>query len=243
MVRTYELKVPLVLFSDFVRRKAQIFGITNGEFELKQLPFILELKFLILRYCNFIDRFRGLGTYIPQEGIPTSYSFTGFGIDELLRILNTFDEGMALITLNEMWNFTPGMWQYPTRQGHTYYPMTPEGFKREFRAFASLKFSQQRDLCIQQEGRVISVEEFLEYLIDCCIRFGWPLKKLIRSLIPEISSIGLTDYIMVRCANSAGKARRLHVILNRRGELFIHERPSEMSAPDIGTMCSFRMLF
>ena len=243
MVRTKELQGPLLSFRDFVGRKGEIFGAPRSIFPLKRFPVALELKFLILRYCDYLDRFRGLGAYIPQGAVPTSYRFSGFGIMELLRILNAFDDGMALVTLNEAWNFTPGMRQYPTRQGYTYYPLSPDGFKREFKAFASQKFSEQRDQCIQQGGRIITVEEFLDYLIDCCIRFRLPLKKLIRSMIPDISSIGRTDYIMIRCANSASKSRRLHVILNRRGELYIHERPSEMGAPDISTMCSFKMLF
>lgn len=241
MIQTQNTHGPLLTFHDFVRKKAKIFNTQLDVNALKRLPVVLELKFFLLRYCDLIDRFRGLSVYIPHGGTPTGYRFAGFGIMELLMILNTFDDTTALTTLNEMWQFTPGMMQYPTRAGHTYYPMSIEGFKDEFKSLSSMKFSQQQEQCAKHGGRIISVEEFLDYLIDCSLRFRLPLKKLIRSMIPQISSIGITDYIMIRCANSVSTARRLHIILNRRGEIYIMERPSEMPAPDISTMCSYRM--
>lgn len=241
MVKTQVMVGPILSFRDFVRRKSEIFDMPRSVFSFEYFPIMLELKFLFLRYCDFIDRFTGYSAYVPKGGVPTSYRFGGLGIMELLRVLNTFDNGKALTTLNEIWQFTPYVRQYPTRQGHTYYPLSPDGFKGEFKTFASLKFSEMQMRCAESGGRVITVEEFMDYLIDCCLRFRISLKDLIRSMIPQISSHGVTDYIMIRCANSAHASRRLHIVLNQRGELFIMERPSESFAPDIGTLCSFRM--
>lgn len=242
MVRNEILRPPIVSFRYFVARKAELFGVHPSVLRIKRFPILLTIKFLLLRYCDFIDRFRGLPTFIPVQETPTSYRFSGFGIMELLRIISVLDSNnRELVTLNELWDIAPGVRRYPLREGTTFYPMSLLGFQEEFKLFASLPFSEMQECCANRGGRVISVEEFLDYLIDACVRFGKPLKKIIQSMIPQISSVGVTDYIIIRCANSVHTPkRRLHIILNRRGELFISERPSETRSPDIGTLCSYR---
>lgn len=243
MISTTSFHAPLLSFHGHVRRKAELFGNKTSLIPFKYSPFILEVGFLILRYCDLLSRFRGESVYIPQgRRVPTGYRFRGYGLMELLAILASFDTNKAVQTLNEVWQFTPNVRQYPTREGYTFYPLSLEGFKDEFRSFTSMKFSDQQKVCARQGGRIITIEEFFDYLIDCIVRFNLPLKKIIQSMIPNISSIGVTDYIMVRCANNFGAMHRLHIILTRRGEIHIIERPSELLAPDIGTLCSSRML-
>lgn len=191
-----------------------------------------------------------LGVHPPRpEDIPlaSGYRIGGLTLDTLIDAVNSFGERFAVCSeSNKIWGVDSRVQHLPTRESPTFYPLNPREFRRHIQSLSSLSYHEQEAMCLKNGGRVISVEEFFDFLIDYLFFSSEtnipPLKRINELIFPSTTIGEQRISTMIRCRNMLYPENprwSLCVKLHRDASVSIVDWPLRSISVDVSSLCTW----
>lgn len=191
-----------------------------------------------------------LGVHPPRpEKIPLAngYRIGGLTLDKLIDAVNSFGERFTVCSeSNKIWGVDSRVEHLPTRESPTFYPLGPGEFRRHIQSLSSRSYEEQEAICLKNGGRVISVEEFFDFLIDYLFFSAEsntpPLKRINELIFPSATPGEQRTSTIIRCRNMLYPKNpqwSLCVKLHRDASVSVVDWPLRSTSADVSSLCTW----
>jgi len=175
------------------------------------------------------------------------YRIGGISLDGLIDAVNSFGKRFTVCNeSNKIWGEDDRVEHFSTKESPTFYPLDPGDFRRHVQFFSSRSGQEQEEICQKNGGKMVSVEEFFDFLIDYLFHSLQndisPLKRINELIYPSATPGEQRTSCMIRCRNMLYPQNpqwSLCIRLTRDGSVGIVDWPLKSATADVGSLCTW----